>query len=518
MPPAISSKACEPCRKKRRKCDLGQPGCSQCRRAGISCSGYRDAFALRMRDQSCSIARKVHAQRAHRALEASERSPSAVRQTVTTSSQTWADNGLDREDAEESEHNLDLLQIAHLPADVTELSLTYFMQTYAIQSFFAYLPDLYGAIPSEDRHNVDFIVSVPALVLLSLTRRDASLCRIAYARHAKALTKTQNALASPDLVARDSTLLSVLLLGLFEALVFQGRSDPCNWAAHMRGSATLLNIRGTSQFDTALGQRLFIHCSGQIAARYSTMCLPIPPFLKPLQDYAASIGAIDELGVRLGLVLNDFAALRIDQEAPPSTQRLQKFLELDRKISDFLEAMLMVAPYEKFEDTNSRPREIRSYRARCDKYPSHLTAKRYSNLRMMRLFISEEICDIVVPLIDALETGQNASCDGDFTIVSLDRIHEMAAQSAEAAINDMLFSVPYQIELSSDACNTVRSLILPLSSISVSTLSPLSARLYARERLAYISAEYGLIQARQYAGVSTEHKSLKDWILVSHWS
>ncbi|KAI0189682.1 hypothetical protein F4808DRAFT_445297 [Astrocystis sublimbata] len=162
--------------------------------------------------------------------------------------------------------------------------------------------------------------------------------RFAYARHAAALAKTQNALASPNLVIRDSTLLSVLLLALFEALVFAG-------------STALLSIRGKGQFDTALGQRLFVHCSGNLASRYSAKGLPVPPFLKPLQDYAASIRAIDDLGVRMGIILNEFAALRANAVTISAAQRLRELLDLKRKITASLEIMTVVAPYEKLDDS-----------------------------------------------------------------------------------------------------------------------------------------------------------------------
>ena len=80
--PATPSKACKPCRVKRRKvclecsanvphfytrncgnpiptnmlqCDLKEPSCSQCIRAKVDCTGYRDAFSLKLRDQTAQF-------------------------------------------------------------------------------------------------------------------------------------------------------------------------------------------------------------------------------------------------------------------------------------------------------------------------------------------------------------------------------------------------------------------------------------------------------------------------------
>ncbi|KAI0187631.1 hypothetical protein F4808DRAFT_467236 [Astrocystis sublimbata] len=485
MPPARVSNACEPCRKKRRKC-------SQCRRAKTLCPGYRDPFTSRIRDQSQSTVRKFQTRQQHESSQSasSQLAPPALEQALTSST------GIDLDVSgqvqcrsslhSENEDTTVLLWTSHLSDDITQTALAYFMHTYATQSFFAYLPNLYGCIPSEDRSDVDFIVSVPALVLLSQHRRDASLMRFAYARHAAALAKTQNALASPNLVIRDSTLLSVLLLALFEALVFRGRQTPQNWMTHMQGSTALLSIRGKGQFDTALGQRLFVHCSGNLASRYSAKGLPVPPFLKPLQDYAASIGAIDDLGVRMGIILNEFAALRANAVTISAAQRLRELLDLKRKITASLEIMTVVAPYEKLDDSAHTPQKVRSYKG-C-----------YSN---------ECILETNFP-VDAVDVSPS----------DLPLVYEGAAQSAENAIHDILSSVPYHIEFSNDPCNTARALILPLSAILSSELTPLSPRLFARERLSFIGTEYGLVQAQESAAMTETPSTMEDWMLVSHWS
>lgn len=43
----------------REKCDLLEPSCTQCIRANKSCAGYRDQLALKFRDESAKVVRKV---------------------------------------------------------------------------------------------------------------------------------------------------------------------------------------------------------------------------------------------------------------------------------------------------------------------------------------------------------------------------------------------------------------------------------------------------------------------------
>ncbi|KAI1330165.1 hypothetical protein F5Y16DRAFT_47917 [Xylariaceae sp. FL0255] len=520
--PVIPSKACEPCRKKRRKCDYRLPGCSQCRRAKVECPGYRDAFTSRIRDQSELIARKVQGRRGRDTPDTSKQDVPSPRQGLITRPK-YSPSDQDAhilsygpakaERLERSEEDQDnRLWTAQIPDDITQTGLTYFMQIYANHSFFSYLPDLFSTIAHENRDDLNFIISVPALVLLAHDLQRPNLSRIAYARHAKALAKTHNALSSPSLVKRDSTLLSVLCLGLFESLVLRG-PNVSNWDAHMHGSAALLNIRGKSQFDTVLGQRLFVHCSGFLLSRYCASGTPLPQFLKPLQDHAVSIGVIDEIGVKQGLNLTEFATLEAQGPDFPIALRLRKLIELDQRVTDILKALELLFPHEKLNAHDDLPRQICCYKSRYYVFPSFAIAKRWNNFRMTRFYILDriaKICSHMGPIdtkIDDLPGGNSWS-----------HIHQTAVHSAEAIVEDVLFSVPYHIELSSHPSILTRSLILPLSSILESPLTPLSARLYALERLAFVGTEYGIAQAQDAANLLRNSGKSGGEIVVSHWS
>ncbi|KAI8623324.1 hypothetical protein F5Y19DRAFT_389359 [Xylariaceae sp. FL1651] len=526
---ARPSKACEPCREKRRKCDLKEPGCSQCRRAKVVCPGYRDAFTSRLRNWSPSTAaRRAQGRKSNdRSLSPKTTTPRTTVQSSpfceAASGTSFTSDSHSDTDAQnvvaQALQKKSLLQAVCVSTNLTEAALNYFMHTYAVQSFFAYLPDFYGTLPIRDRDNLDFIISVPALVCLSQDLREPSFLRIAYARHANAIASTQRALASPHHATLDATLLSVLLLGLFEALVFQGRRKPDNWIAHLQGSAALLDMRGKSQFDSPLGRHLFIHSSGNIQASCALRGIPVPPFLKPLQQYASSIVVPDHLGIRMGLVLDGFAALRADAKSLPVAQHVQKALELDREMGSLLEAMNGSAPYHRLDADSSGLdfHQIRCYRDGVDHYPSPQVARRWNGLRMIRLFVNEHISSALAS-IDDIELPPCASPpDGLFSTPSA-QLLEKAAHAAEAVIADMLHSVPYFIELSSSPRITARSLIFPLSAIAASELAPLSAKLFARERLAYLGTGYGLAQARDSVDMVRDHPDLEDWILLPHWS
>ncbi|KAH9893806.1 hypothetical protein F4778DRAFT_296376 [Xylariomycetidae sp. FL2044] len=53
------SRDCQPCRKRKLRCDLQRDRCGQCRRARITCSGWREPNALIIRDETAAVHQKA---------------------------------------------------------------------------------------------------------------------------------------------------------------------------------------------------------------------------------------------------------------------------------------------------------------------------------------------------------------------------------------------------------------------------------------------------------------------------
>src|SRR6201999_947863 len=78
------------------------------------------------------------------------------------------------------------------------------------------------------------------------------------------------ALSSSNTAILDRSLISVLLLGLYEAISFSARQSPGSWTAHTLGAIELIRLRGTKQLRTELGTRLFLQTCNNIRAS----CIP----------------------------------------------------------------------------------------------------------------------------------------------------------------------------------------------------------------------------------------------------
>ena len=79
-----------------------------------------------------------------------------------------------------------------------------------------------------------------------------------------AISATNTALRHPRRVKEDNTLISVLLLGFFERLTWEGLSSVQSWKHHIQGSAQVLQLRGRDQIRTRSGAALFREHRGHI--------------------------------------------------------------------------------------------------------------------------------------------------------------------------------------------------------------------------------------------------------------
>lgn len=75
--------------------------------------------------------------------------------------------------------------------------------------------------------------------------------------YGKALQLTNAALRDQTEAVKDTTMLSVLILGLFEMIGGSSARTTEAWQKHLNGAAALAKIRGMAQFRSRAGIRMF---------------------------------------------------------------------------------------------------------------------------------------------------------------------------------------------------------------------------------------------------------------------
>ncbi|KAG9196539.1 hypothetical protein G6011_01660 [Alternaria panax] len=137
--------------------------------------------------------------------------------------------------------------------------------------------------------------------------------RIAYV---SALEETNRALTSHETAIKDSTVISVILLGMYESTRYTDKSSIARWSKHVSGAYTLFVLRGKSQFDTELGRQIFLQSYG--VALFFTLELGtnIPKGVQELYDQMPTGGGFQELGKKfmMGMLHAMHAVVKLSQD------------------------------------------------------------------------------------------------------------------------------------------------------------------------------------------------------------
>ena len=216
------SKACQRCRDRRIKCDFSIPSCSPCIRAQAVCTGYRDTQQIRIRNETQAVRTKA------------------------------------------------LLKYAHT---IGPRSLTPSLELRARDAFFAFhvtrvsrswdfMARFYDSTLSPEH----LTLSIDAVSLAYLSHQTSSDVALMTAteKYVSALRMTNRALQSPELATKDTTLLSALLLDLFEKITNTSSRHTKSWVGHVHGALALVKLRGLENFQDPSALRIMERLSNNL--------------------------------------------------------------------------------------------------------------------------------------------------------------------------------------------------------------------------------------------------------------
>ncbi|OAA76163.1 hypothetical protein LEL_05847 [Akanthomyces lecanii RCEF 1005] len=455
--------------------------CGQCLRAKVQCAGYKDQLTLRMRDETHATAQKV--------LAAQER----------TSKYKSKPSILQEKSFEPLIYN-------SLGIDSEQVCLNHFMSYYAATSLFEYLPRLYDSIEMP-KGDLNFALSVPGLAILSEDMNVPALLDLAYARYVSLLEIVQRALPVPELAVKDSTLLSVLLLALFESLVFRGRQSPTNWTAHIEGAAQLLQLRGRKQFEQPVGRHLFLQTSHSLRTSCITHGIPVPSIIGSLQSQHAGVQRIDEHGPLIGAFLDRLAAFH----AFASTMQASQFLQESRALVAGMDSMFAflqrTAPPEPMVDLHlPEIANVFQLYFGADLHKSQRSAWRWNTTFMLRLLLSDFIGDGLNRIDE-----EDGSLRGNLGEHDRTWLYDVAVLPVKDLVKGVFRSVPYMTNLSGCPQHSAKSLVLPLACIARCKSASEAAKMDALNCLTYIGMKYGLHMATETANMAREACGIEDW-------
>lgn len=171
-----------------------------------------------------------------------------------------------------------------------ELGINYFFANFVAPQYglprgnFQYLHQ----VAKEDGLDPCLKTSMIATGLASLANisKSARLMSKSRREYTSALQSINAALAPPTDAIKDSTLVSIVILAIFEATAGAFQLSLKAWTEHINGAAALIKLRGRSQLRSRVGIGIFLQATSHLLISCVQRELPMPVEISELRHEA----------------------------------------------------------------------------------------------------------------------------------------------------------------------------------------------------------------------------------------
>ncbi|KAE8148362.1 hypothetical protein BDV25DRAFT_168540 [Aspergillus avenaceus] len=414
------SRSCGNCRPIKRRCDRRLPHCGQCIRMREPCPGYRDEWDLVFRNQT------DHTIKRSKEIRAKRDNKATVARGVHS----------------------DPHPSAGFSPNPNEIGVNYFFHYFVTgcqsssRGYLNYIPAVWTA----DGHHPTLVASIAAvgLVTLANTTRQPTLAKHARAKYTEAIEQVNLALASPTESIKDSTLMSVISLGLFEHV-----SNFVSWARHIQGAAAVVAARGKCQFATRAAILMFNQVRADMVAASMYSNQPFPAELEALQEEAAKYVDTTSVFWRLGVVATQCTKLlwvvKNNRAESSWLSLLEQANSLQRELDQIFVILSTKSPYTIFQKPGGNPAVF--YRERFDLYTNIWAIRVWNNTRILQI----KVCDAIRYILNHILVSDL----NRITQVPLKQKLRDTMKMSSKLGEDMMATVPQVLGMVSSASETV---------------------------------------------------------------
>ncbi|QGA20759.1 hypothetical protein EYB26_008467 [Talaromyces marneffei] len=355
------SKSCRNCRRRDIKCDRKLNGCSQCSRANISCPGYPNPSDLIICDETSSTIDKRR--RAEISLISPHSFTDSIPARLLPSIEIHAKN----------------LFISQYVADTDKANLFTYMRVF--------WPPGTVKFPL-----LSTVVKAVWLAFFSFSHQSSPALHDARVNYGSALMLTTTAIQSPTEAKENSTLMSLLLLSVYERLVYwEGNIIPSN--AHLRGALGLVLYRGGSQFSDPIRMNMLLGLCEFIILDCLAHETDIPQDLLILKSRVMDDADLSPKWRFLELLL-EYAQLKEMQRYGVSPAML--ISEAVRLMSKLEDISHVLPPFACRKD-------MRRLEAASITHPDHNTRRSWNNIRIIRVLLADIIREQCTKILGDLD-------------------------------------------------------------------------------------------------------------------
>ncbi|KAF2266388.1 hypothetical protein CC78DRAFT_156307 [Lojkania enalia] len=313
------SKGCKTCRDRKVKCDQKRPSCSQCIRIKRECHGYRDPVSMMFKNESEVVARRANKRYQELTRAKMQKLPhgkgsassghetpsgdssyslsSSLSSSTSSSSSSSASRSCSfwtsRDVALKLRGSQSRLISTQVMPSLEDQALCFFLSNYVVLPKFiprGHFEWLYEVLKSDAEEILRTSVIAASLAALATSKKSVRLVRKAREAYVSALRMTNESLGCSALVKKDSTLMAVIMLGMYENCVFEDKYSLKSWAKHVDGACTLIKLRGKEIFHSPLCLRVFQQFYGTILLVAIESRSKTPPGINEFWEYCAALG------------------------------------------------------------------------------------------------------------------------------------------------------------------------------------------------------------------------------------
>lgn len=336
-----------------------------------------------------------------------------------------------------------------LGPSLDEIGINYFLQNFVSggqspsRGYLNYIPTAYSA----DVEHPMLATSMAAVGLVALASHQPDLVIHARAKYSEAIRHVNFALASPVEAVKDSTLMSVISLGVFEHV-----SNFESWVRHVHGAAALVVARGKSQFSSPTAILMFNQVRADMAAACIQTIRPFPDNMRELQEEAAKYtdtsSAFWLLGVLATRCVTLFANVSRNNrdvyasDFIPWSHFLEEAIALHGDFQPVLALLAIQEPYTTVLESSGLADSI-IYNGRYDLYETSWAIRLWNNSRMLEIIACEIACWLAYKILPT-DLAQPAQVQLDLSL-KLQELRQIMLKRGE----DVLASVPQALGLTS---------------------------------------------------------------------
>ena len=331
------------------QCDLRSGTCGQCLRARVTCLGYRDTQQLRIRNESDAVVRK--------ALK--NVSPFIP-------------------------HSLPL----SVDLEVHGAFFAYYVPSTS--KYWEFLKRYYRPTNPPD-HLTLAIEAVSLAYLWHQVYSDAVLAA-ARERYVSALRMTNKSLRSYKEATKDTTLLTALLLDVFEKITDSERQNNTSWLCHVDGGLALVKHRGLENFQDPTSIRILV----RLSTNYVISCIangsPLLEELIAIRSFIEKHLNVQDPNWRLSEIMVDYAKLRSEIKRGTLTgdECSSACMAFDVKLQTF---DLEMPPSWQHSTTLLNHRSEKGFDLHYDSYPDRNVTQGRNGLRVLRILLNESLLE-----------------------------------------------------------------------------------------------------------------------------